>query len=229
MAGIAGTLRALACAAFLASGSSALAAPVLDQEYNPFLNINANIGQHSNGFFQDRAQTFTVGITGILSRIEMRVFRNNPASTGPLLIDVRTVSGGVPFEPDTGAGILESHIVAGPSVSSDPTGFVGIDLSGIAVAAGDVLAIAVRTSDPLDFSFIWGGTNVDLYAGGAQYNRAVGAATWGQNDAIKDLNFRTFVEVSVPAPGAAAFLFFGAVTVALTRCRRRGRDQSFSL
>jgi len=193
------------------------AVPVLDQEHNPFLNIQGNIGQHSNGFFGDRAQTFTVGITGILSRVEIRVFNRDLVATQPLIIDIRTVVGGVPTEANFGPNILETHSVAAALVPTTQFGFVGVDLAGIAVTAGDVLAIAARTTDPANFSFIWGATNTDLYAGGAQYNRVTGVP-YGLNDGVRDLNFRTFVEV--PAPGALLILGIGLVGVGIARRKR---------
>lgn len=204
-------------ALLIATAMPAHAVPVLDQEHNPFQNIEGNIGPHSGSRIDDRAQTFTVGVTGILSRIEIRVYNRDLVATQPLIIDIRTVVGGVPTEADFGPNILERHSVAAALVPTTGLVFVGVDLAGIAVTAGDVLAIAASTTDTANFSFIWGGTNTDLYAGGAQYNRVTGVP-YNLNAGIRDLNFRTFVEV--PAPGVALILAMGLAGLGVTRRKR---------
>ncbi|MBK17886.1 MAG: hypothetical protein CMM52_03485 [Rhodospirillaceae bacterium] len=80
------------------------AAPVLDQSHDLPVDSGGLLGY---GNFLHRAQTFTVGLTGTLTRVDLHVGRFNAASD-PLLFDIRTTSGGIPTEPDAGANILES-------------------------------------------------------------------------------------------------------------------------
>lgn len=197
------------------AGTPARAVPVIDQDNLQNVNVIANIGFHSNGFFIERAQTFTVGTTGILSRIELRVYNDRGNAVDPLIVDVRTVVGGIPSDPNTGPNILESFSFDAASVSTSQTNILGIDLAGISVTAGDMLAIGVRTTGSAIFQYNWWASNFPGYADGSGYNRVPGASNWGFNPAAQDYSFRTFVTVS--EPGALMLTFIGIATLVRIR------------
>lgn len=171
--------------------------PIMDQEYDPGTdNSVAAIGSNN---VVDWSQTFTVGISGTLTSVELAMIRNASVTfTKPLLFDIRTTSGGTPTEPDTGFNILASKSIAPPDV---PTtyGFFSISGLGVCVTAGDILAITLRSDDP--HAYHWAGTGQTLgYTGGSAFVRA--PVVWEiqpPDGIIHDLGFRTFVE-SGPAP-----------------------------
>ena len=202
--------------------SPVAAAPIIDQDNLQNVNVIANLGFHSNGFFIERSQTFTVGVTGILSRIELRVYNDRGNAVDPLIVDIRKMDGGVPSTPNTGPNILESFSFDAASVSTSQTNVIGIDLAGISVTAGDMLAIGVRTTGPTEFQYNWWASNFDGYADGSGYNRVLEAYHWAFNPAAQDYSFRTFVTVSEPA--AAIFLLLGTIGVVGFSRSRRGRN-----
>ncbi len=83
--------------------------PIMDQEYDP----GAYHGQGTIGSnnIVDWSQTFTVGISGTLTSVELNIFKSTSA-THPLLFDIRTTSGDTPTDPDVGVNILASKSIA---------------------------------------------------------------------------------------------------------------------
>ncbi len=127
----------------LAVAAGAGGQEVLDQEYDPQGAIGLSSGVSAD---IPKAQTFTVGVSGVLSRVEL--YMEQVANLGTLLFDVRdTTPIGTPIEDDT--QVLVS--VAVP-VASLPTRrqFVSFDVSsaGIQVERGDLLAIALSFGTP---------------------------------------------------------------------------------
>ena len=197
----------VAIAVFVTSSVTS-AAPIVDQDYDPSLNLEAVINST-----YDRAQTFTVGVTGTLDSVDVLIFRN-PAYSDALYVDVRPTLGGVPLESDASA--LAAATVAGASIPAS-TGFLNVDLSSasLAVTAGDLLAIVLRndttTTSTTTSAYGWrghtvnagGGNPAQAYAGGAGYYRTTG--TWTAITSVPhDLGFRTYVEATVvPVPAAA--------------------------
>ena len=109
----------------------ARAMPILDQEFAPDdFNLSSGIGGST-----DKAQTFTVGVEGILASFEFYV-----KGSGDLTYEIRATTGGVPTPVTTSP--LTSGTVAMPSTWS----FASVDVSsaGIPVSPGDVLAIVAR-------------------------------------------------------------------------------------
>ena len=88
--------------------SAAAAGPILlDQTFDPLAkNISHTIGL-AIGLPAPRnldvGQTFTVGFGGILSSVDVMVGRGNTGITDPLLLDIRTTTGGVPSASNSGA------------------------------------------------------------------------------------------------------------------------------
>lgn len=166
--------------------------PVLDQSFDAPSFLSFGFGGESH-----LAQTFTVGITGVLRRVDVEIRRD--AGIPDLLFDIRPTIGGVPVESDAAA--LANVVIPSASIPTDFT-FVSVDLSSaqIAVSAGDVLAIVLRApgaGGALNYS--WQGSAVSGYGAGADFFRVAPSPTW--NGLFGDLGFQTFVAPAVvPSP-----------------------------
>jgi hypothetical protein len=191
---------ALAALALLVCGvNHAGAVPVLDQSFEPpILDLILGIAEDDTG-----AQTFTVGIAGVLTQVDVLVERNGFADVH---FDLRPTIGGVPIE--DGAMALASVTLPASAVPF-PAAFLSFDVSsfGISVVQGDVLAIALGGNSR------WSATRDDLYPGGAAFFRSSpDLPTFGSPSGIRDLGFRTFVEpaaVALPEPGTFTLLLAG--------------------
>jgi hypothetical protein len=174
---------------------------------------------------QDLAQTFTVGITGLLDRIDVQVGRDADP-TGPLVVQLRkTLPSGFPG--DTPADLLaevtldESSI---PTVTFATT-FTQVDLGGqsFPVIAGEVYAIALRstTTGNSGRRYLWASDSPDQYAGGRAYVRGILTGGVYQTGNPVERGFRTYV-VPIPEPSALT-LALGAVAAVACRLRQRCR------
>jgi hypothetical protein len=198
----------------------ALAVPVVDQE-NVF-TISQNSGFAAGA---EQAQTFTVGVTGQLTSIDIflraEIIANGPVfSTDPLTVRLLPTIGGAPD--NNIANALGEVIVAGgdlPTVHA----FHNVDFSAfnIDVTAGDVFAwqIVGNYSAPIRTG--------DTYAGGTRYCRGTEIActnpNWLQLSG-QDFGFRTYVETDVveaPEPATLMILGMGLMGLGLAQ-RRRG-------
>ena len=201
---------------FITTGASR--ADQVDQEF--FGTVQGASVSVSSDF--DRAQTFTVGITGFLTRIELPLGKSlDTPDASELQIDIRPSDQfGVPLEDDS--SVLATAVVLGSEV--DTVAGVNIlyeivfDPGAPAVSQGDILAI-VLTSDvsrvvPVE-SFRWVGDAAGGYAGGDHFNRSASWNSQGDFDAA----FRTYV----PEPSGAATA--GAALAALVALAGRRRAQ----
>ena len=179
-------VRAFLLLCLLVFATGALAAPVLDQEHAPVGNFGAL------AVASDRTvlQTFTVGMAGALTRIDVQVTRQ-PLTTQTLDFSLwSTDAAGRPKD-------LLAKASLPPAAFGAPFSFpfVAFDLgSGVPVAAGDVLAIALDSKEPNDLPPPSTSTRY-LWQYGGQYVRGaaavkVGAVVFPQ---AEDLHFRTFV------------------------------------
>ena len=207
----------------IAAPTSAHAAPILDQAFVPpsDMHFQAGIFGAPQPFGRiDLAQTFTVGITGFLSQIDVFVLHSGASGPGPLLLDVRSTIGGVPSESDIAvlghASIQSDAMPIGPPPLFHA--FVSFDLSpfAIPVVAGDVLAIVLRSDSTSVFS--WGGIAGNPYGGGQNFNRRGPLGTWEQPPSIVagDFGFKTYV-TPVPEPSSLALAGFGIVALVARR------------
>jgi hypothetical protein len=148
---------------------------------------------------QSWGQTFTVGMNGYLTRIDLQM-THNAGTFLPLNIEIRK-SGAQPDLSPT--GLLYSASVPVSSVNGPLNSFTTtIDLlagnGSFPVAVGDKLAILGSTGGDW---YNWGSVTADTYAGGTALHRfttSSGNFTVRSND---DSGFRTWVS-EVPEPSA---------------------------
>jgi hypothetical protein len=217
--------RRLVVVALLVIGSRPLHAQTLDQSVNPpggFLhNVNADY---------DWAQTFTVGLSGQLTRVDVPVTKEAATTILPLRVEVRrTTASGSPTSDN--AGLLASASLAAslfPTYEqSDPQNpfWISADLSAanLRVSPGDVLAIVLHSDEPNDpfvRGYYWRSypQGLDDYPGGDAFRRYQGGAFERMTaNVATDSGIRTYVLVPEPAAGLASL----AAAFALLRRRRR--------
>lgn len=136
-----------------------------------------------------KAQTFTVGVSGTLTQIDIYI---QFASTD-VFFDVRATGvGGVPLESD--ATTLYAETI--PASRFGAAGYYSFVLgpNGIPVTNGQVLAFVMRPVTST-LSYQWNGRNDNSYTRGVWHfrNPSSGVTTWTVADPTFDLAFRTFV------------------------------------
>jgi hypothetical protein len=201
------------------------AADVLDQS-----NTVAPGGTSINSLEVDSifaaGQTVRVGISGILSRVDLGVFRQNDISS-PLSVDiVRTQSG----QPSFAAGDRLASITLDqsqiPLVTTsaqlyNPTNNVSVDFSGSGLSfnSGDLFGIVLRSNPEITHNYSWwvARPSVDTYPAGGSYsfqyfNNAV------LPHGVPDTQFATYVQV---APEPSTFLLLGIGAISLLGRRKR--------
>ena len=141
------TLRAyvMSLLALFLVASRALSVPVLDQE---FFHDEADMWQHvgtsgvsADGYFEF-AQTFTVGIAGALSRVELPAITRSSGFSPDLVLILRSTLSEAP------ASALMEVSIPSTSVPADGVyGSLGIDLPApILVSVGEVFAMSFHIS-----------------------------------------------------------------------------------
>jgi hypothetical protein len=169
---------------FFAPSASAAYSGSID--YNPF-----------DPSYVDQAQTFTVGITGQLTSVEVLIGGFN--ETADLLVDIRPTVNGVPEQDDS--AVLGEVVVPGAEVPGYPSTFMDLDFStqNIQVTSGSVLAIVLKIDRSSQGGyFSWGGETGDLYPLGEAYTR-VNAVDWfapTSGGLTVDFGFKTYVSSS---------------------------------
>ncbi|GAA5505791.1 PKD domain-containing protein [Novipirellula caenicola] len=168
----------------------------LDQSFDPGTSANRGAGPYQT---IQRAQTFTVGQTGQLVGVDLRL--NHGSSTvSDLIVDVRPAVGGVPVDNDGDA--LASVVLTTNDVPGTPT-FVSVDLSSfnVSVSQGDELAIVLRLTNTTDNSgFNWTGQSPGSYGGGGLYNRNINNTLGWQASSDIDMGFKTYIKTGLVDP-----------------------------
>lgn len=201
-----------ALAAMLASAActgQAQATELIDQN---FLGYNSN-GTLFPGYRY--LQTFTVGITGILTRVD---FYGLFAGYGPtsMVLDIF---------PTTAAGVPTGYILAGgyaPTISGNVISFQ----TSLAVVAGQVLALEplLTGTDPAYFKGTYSGfaDYVDYTRGQLFYSDVSGILTGNVGDIKSDIDFTTYVTVPTAVPEPAQWsMLIGGFALAGGAMRRR--------
>ena len=227
-------ILALTAVVFINMGAATTshAMPILDQSYDPAPTLGMFINVPEQPI---HAQTFTVGVTGMLSNIELNILRyagHEPSPTTPLIVDVRSTTNlGIPTLPNSGPNILGSVSIAPNSVSllqnfqAIPP-FLNIDLSefNIPVNTGDILAIVVRLGGDQVGGYLWLGTHPtgpgDYDLGDHYFINYLG--NW-DSGIRRDYLFRTYVDPApVPEPSTLLLLGSGLVGILAWQKRRKG-------
>lgn len=214
---------ALVCATFLVSTHIALAAPSIDQSYViGALNPETNVSRQTNVAYLGplssftQAQTFTVGVSGELTGVDLQLGRIF-ASPGVFTVSIESVANGLPSGTSLAqtVGYASSLTAWDSSVVSPFTSF-DFTSANLSVYAGEVLAIVLTAVDA-GVGVGWDTYFQGGYAAGAFYSSDSGGPfkqypMVGINNAslTADAGFRTFVDSDptqpVPEPGSALML-----------------------
>ena len=161
-------------------GDGVFNSAVIDQNFSTS-NLDSNFF-FFGGTGGQFAQTFTVGVTGVLDQVSLPVF----CPSGNMQIAIRTVSGGSPTNT-----VLDSVTFSNTSNQ----GFVDIDLGGVAVTQGEQFAI-VASSSTGNGNCRWIRSTISGYAGGAIFF-TFGSSFGNPLAGGEDLPFSTRVNPSV--------------------------------
>ena len=161
-----------------------------------------------------QAQTFTTGIAGTLSRVELVLNRGDDASEDVTLAILATDASGNP----SGATTPLATASLGPAGVGTVEGVVSFDLSAanLEVSVGDVLAIQLSSPAANDPPFR---ERYNWYLG-TDYADGKGFTNGGTNG--RDFSFSTFV--AVPEPATASLLGAASLLALLRRRRPKQRD-----
>jgi hypothetical protein len=204
--------RFIAPAAVLAaclSVTPVAAAPILDQSFDApsFLAFGFGGDVHL-------AQTFTVGLAGVLTRVDLEIRRDS--GIPDVLFDVRPTEGGVPVESDALA--LVSLTIPNTSIPTSFS-FLQVDFSStpIPVSVGDVLAVVLRApGEGSTLNYGWQASFFPQYVSGDGFFREVPSGSW--TSLFGDFSFQTFVDpAATVVPEPAAFLLVGSGLAILRR------------
>ena len=147
-----------------------------------------------DGDYVNQAQTFTVGITGQLTDIQVLI--EGFSQTADLVVDVRPTVNGLPVSDDS--AILGEVAIPASEIPGFPFTFVNFDFysRNIHVTTGDELAVVLRidkSSQGGDYS--WRGDTGDKHTSGVAYTRG-SSYDWfaPTSDGLTvDYGFKTFV------------------------------------
>ena len=202
-------------ALLLVTPVAGFAVPIVDVD-------NDNTGSDGATFVtadQHLSQVFEVGLDGILTMIDVQVFRRG-LGAGDLVFDLLPVIGGVP---DANlASSLATVTINASDVSLTQDDFLGVDLSafGITVSTGDLLAVALRGTATLSLgdSFLWSRERPRDYEQG--YFRNNTTESW-RVVFDSDFGIRTVVDTpEIPEPGTLLLFGIGLAALGLGRRRR---------
>jgi hypothetical protein len=184
------------------------AAQVIDQSYDP-----GNNGGYTFNLNNPQAQSFTVGITGLLTQVDIRAYNFFGGANGPLNLRVHTFNPGAP--PTLGSLLATASLP--PSSVPSTSGFVSFDLTAAppSVTSGQQLALVISTTGTT--SYLWEGRVPGGYSSGQGYVVSGNNLFNTGSGANWDFGFRTYV---VPEP--AGLTIIAIALGAAGMCRRHG-------
>lgn len=186
----------------------AFALPTLDQSHIGGGTLRSSI----YGNRQD-AQTFTVGIAGILDSIVLDLRYEDVIPIYDITVELRSTTAGLPDWSDQAlASVQFDTSVLTPEFTLYPIDFSSFSLP---FAVGEQLAIVVTSEEETGQAAEWRGASNDPYPGGKWYHDEGTGTTWYTKDS--DGYFQTYV---IPAPGA---ILLGSIGVGLVGWLRRRR------
>jgi hypothetical protein len=175
-----------ACGLALLMAGAAGAAPILDQTHD--INLNGGSSIYMN---RDTAQTFTVGIAGLLTRVEVSIRRTNETAAD-LILDIRSTEAGFPVEDDNLAFATVAIPAANVGLSAS---FITVDIpGGLPVVVGELLSLTLQSSARTPGQgYVWEATvSGNPYPDGGRFYRSpFGPKFWDEIGG--DRAFRTFV------------------------------------
>jgi len=147
------------------------------------------------GVAAEAAQSFTVGVGGILTGVDVQIFKGSNA-TKKLTLEVRSTHQLLPAEKAAGI-LLKKHIDPAQLPGVQPA-FIHVDLHEYCqrVNAGEVLAIVLVSQEEIG-GYGWQTADGNHYGGGQRYARSRQAPSWGLNAkdmAGHDLGFKTYID-----------------------------------
>ncbi len=213
----------VAFAAPLACLTSVATADTIDQDNLITVDGFGISGGPTVGFFADTdftnelLQTFVVGITGDLTRVQLQLSRN-PLATPDFDVDVSIVTLSGTSTPITVVDTLSTTSFGPADVTTDAPMLIDLGFANPAsVNAGDTLGILLSPGAPQGASagtsyrwFIEIADNTRSYVPGAPFSANNGNFVGGPSS---DFGFATFVEEGgeavVPLPASALLLLSG--------------------
>ena len=172
-----------------------LNAPNLDQLNTTLSNSGVGITTTTWG-----GQTFTAGLTGLLTQVDINLFCSGCTGTIPnLTLSLRATSGNLP----TGADIVSGTV---PGFNSGASGYHTVTFgSPPTVTAGTVYALVIHpVANPSAGIYALTRSATNVYAGGRRVASSDSGVTWtapltgGQTT---DAGFRTYVQTGFAASG----------------------------
>jgi hypothetical protein len=165
-----------------------------------------------------RGQTFTVGLAGVLSEVDVEIYKSTNTIVDPTFEIVGT-TGGVP---DDTKLLYKTTIPLSsiPTFDTPPPGAfpltpVDVSSAGIVVTPGEVLAITLARNAPGNPPWLLWRQGIGGYPGGSLYDSIPPGAPWTIFTPY-EAGFQTFVSQSVvPEPSAVVLVLIGLGSVAV--------------